>query len=307
MGFIDKFKNGLEKTKQQLASHFENLFKNNGTLNEASYLELEEKLLAVDMGSGIAGSVLGEVREKVRKGGPGASAFLSQYLREAVASRLLQNHAPLNLPKPVVILLTGVNGAGKTTTAGKLAAQFSSEGRKVLLVAADTFRAAAEEQLTEWAARAKVEVVRGSPGAAPSTVVFDALKSGLSRGANCLVVDTAGRLHNRQNLLEELQKIVRVAEKAAPGVHQEKWLVLDANTGQNALKQAREFHKGAGITGFVLTKLDGTAKGGIVIALTQELGLPVRYLGVGEGLEDLVPFDPPLFAEALIPDSAVKV
>jgi fused signal recognition particle receptor len=306
MGFIDKLKNGLGKTKQQLTTHFEILFKNAGALDEAAYLELEEKLLAVDMGSSMAKSVLHEVQDQVRKRGLGEPALLSRYLREAVASRLAQTYTPLNLPKPVVILLAGVNGAGKTTTAGKLAAQFSLEGRKVLLAAADTFRAAAEEQLTEWATRAKVEVVRGSHGAAPSTVVFDALKSGLSRGADCLVVDTAGRLHNRQNLLEELQKIVRVAEKAAPGVHQEKWLVLDANTGQNALKQAREFNKGAGLTGLVLTKVDGTAKGGIVVALSQELGLPVRYLGVGEGLEDLVPFDPQSFAEALIPDSAVK-
>lgn len=307
MGLIDKLKNGLGKTKQQLTAHFEKLLKNAGTLNEAAYLELEEKLLAVDMGSAMARSVLHEVQDQVRKGGLGEPALLSRYLREAVASRLAQTYTPLNLPKPVIILLAGVNGAGKTTTAGKLAAHFSLEGRKVLLAAADTFRAAAEEQLTEWATRAKVEVVRGSHGASPSTVVFDALKSGLSRGADCLVVDTAGRLHNRQNLLEELQKIVRVAEKAAPGVHQEKWLVLDANTGQNALKQAREFNKGAGLTGLVLTKVDGTAKGGIVVALSQELGLPVRYLGVGEGLEDLVPFDPQLFAEALIPDSAVKV
>jgi fused signal recognition particle receptor len=187
-----------------------------------------------------------------------------------------------------------------------LAARFASEGRKVLLAAGDTFRAAAEEQLTEWAQRAKVELVRGSHGAAPSAVVYDALKSGLSHGADCLVVDTAGRLHNRLNLMEELKKIVRVAEKAAPGIVQEKWLVLDANTGQNALNQAREFNKEVELTGLVLTKLDGTAKGGIVLALSEELGLPVRYLGVGESVDDLIPYDPKMFAEALVPDVVVN-
>jgi fused signal recognition particle receptor len=175
------------------------------------------------------------------------------------------------------------------------------------LAAGDTFRAAAEEQLTEWAQRAKVELIRGSHGAAPSAVVFDALKSGIAQGADCFIVDTAGRLHNRQNLMDELKKIVRVTEKAAPGVHQEKWLVLDANTGQNALNQAREFHLEAQLTGFVLTKLDGTAKGGMVVALAGQMGLPVRFLGVGEGIEDLVPYDPGMFAEALFPDSAVNV
>jgi fused signal recognition particle receptor len=196
----------------------------------------------------------------------------------------------------------GVNGAGKTTTAGKLAARFAGEGKKVLLAAGDTFRAAAEEQLTAWAGRAKVEVLRGEHGASPSAVVFDALKSGFSRGMDCVLVDTAGRLHTRQNLMEELAKIGRVAEKAAPGVLKEKWLVLDANTGQNALNQAREFHQGVGLTGMILTKLDGTAKGGIVVALTDQFSLPVRFLGVGEGLEDLIPFDAEMFVNAFIPD-----
>jgi fused signal recognition particle receptor len=201
----------------------------------------------------------------------------------------------------VAILLVGVNGAGKTTTAGKLAARFASEGRKVLLAAGDTFRAAAEEQLTEWAGRAKVELLRGDHGASPSAVVFDALRSGFTRGMDCVVVDTAGRLHTRQNLMEELRKIARVPEKAAPGVFQEKWLVLDANTGQNALNQAREFHQAVGVTGLILTKLDGTAKGGMVVALADQLPVPVRFLGVGEGLEDLVPYDPQSFVEALVP------
>jgi len=307
MGLFEKIRNGLKKTAQQLTGHLDSVFKGSAGLSKEKVQELEEGLVAIDIGAATARALLGEVQEKLKgESEPGPEA-LSRYLREGVFQRLLKAHSPLELPKPVVILLTGVNGAGKTTTAGKLAARFASEGRKVLLAAGDTFRAAAEEQLTEWAERAKVEFVRGSHGAAPSSVVFDALKSGLSRGVDCFLVDTAGRLHNRQNLMEELQKIARVAEKAAPGIKQEKWLVLDSNTGQNALSQAREFHKEIGLTGLVLTKLDGTAKGGIVVALSEQLGLPVRYLGVGEGLEDLIAYDPKMFAEGLIPDPVVNV
>ncbi len=278
-----------------------------GRLTPNEMGELEERLVAADLGSATALAIRKEVEEGIRQEGHADAATLARHLRGAVLRRLSKADPAWKPASPAVILLAGVNGAGKTTTAGKLAARFSQEGRKVLLAAADTFRAAAEEQLTEWAARAKVELVRGARGAAPSTVVFDALKSGLAHGADCLVVDTAGRLHNRQNLMEELHKIARVAEKAAPGIPQEKWLVLDANTGQNGLSQAREFNKGMGLTGLVLTKLDGTAKGGIVVALCEQLGLPVRFLGVGEGLEDLVPFDPRMFAEALIPDPVVNV
>ncbi len=265
--------------------------------------EMEDRLVAADTGTATARAIINEVQEKMKGGEKVDYGVLTRHLREAVFERLVKTHKPWNLSTPAVVLLVGVNGAGKTTTAGKLAARFSSDGRKVLLAAADTFRAAAEEQLTEWASRAKVEFIRGAHGAAPSAVVFDALKSGLSQGIDCFVVDTAGRLHNRQNLMEELKKIVRVAEKAAPGIVQEKWLVLDANTGQNAINQAVEFHKEVGLTGIVLTKLDGTAKGGIVVALHEQLGLPIRYLGMGEGLDDLVPFDSKMFAEALVPDS----
>lgn len=307
MGLFDKFKNGLRKTAQQLTAPLEIFLKGQEALSDATLRELEERLVATDMGSATAQAIVEEISEAVKKEGKTDSVGLTRQLRGAISRRLSQAYSPWNPSSPVVILLAGVNGAGKTTTAGKLAARFSKEGRKVLLAAADTFRAAAEEQLTEWAARAKVEFVRGSHGAAPSTVVFDALKSGLSHGVDCFVIDTAGRLHNRQNLMEELQKISRVAEKAAPGVALEKWLVLDANTGQNGLSQAREFNKGTPLTGLVLTKLDGTAKGGIVVALCEELGLPVRFLGMGEGLEDLIPYDPQLFSEALIPDPLVNV
>ncbi len=285
----------------------EALLKGPARLIPGDLAELEERLVAADLGTETARAICKEVAEGVHREGKADAEILTGQLRNAVLRRLSKADPAWKTASPVVILLVGVNGAGKTTTAGKLAARFSMEGRKVLLAAADTFRAAAEEQLTEWAARAKVELVRAAHGAAPSTVVFDALKSGLAHGADCLVVDTAGRLHNRQNLMEELHKIARVAEKAAPGIPQEKWLVLDANTGQNGLSQAREFNKGMGLTGLVLTKLDGTAKGGIVVALCEQLGLPVRFLGVGEGLEDLVPFDPPMFVEALIPNPVVNV
>lgn len=307
MGLFDKFKNGLRKTAQQLTAPLDALFKGSGQISEAALGDLEERLVVTDMGTATARAVIQEIRETAAKEGKVDSAALTQYLRDSVFRRLSKVHQPWTAPNPVIILLAGVNGAGKTTTAGKLAARFSKEGRKVLLAAGDTFRAAAEEQLTEWASRAKVEFVRGSHGAAPSTVVFDALKSGLSNDVDFFVVDTAGRLHNRQNLMEELQKISRVAEKAAPGVSQEKWLVLDANTGQNGLSQAREFNKGTPLTGLVLTKLDGTAKGGIAVALCEELGLPVRFIGVGEGLDDLIPFDPQMFSVALFPDPLVNV
>ncbi len=302
MGLFDKIKAGLRKTAEQLTSDLGSLWKGSSELSLEALEKMEERLVAADVGALTAKELALEVGQALKGQLKSDPATLSLHLREAVLRRLLKAKAPLELAKPVVILLVGINGAGKTTTAGKLARSFSSDGRKVLLAAGDTFRAAAEEQLTEWAQRAKVELVRGSHGAAPSAIVFDALRSGLAHGADCLVVDTAGRLHNRSNLMEELRKIIRVAEKAAPGIAQEKWLVLDANTGQNALNQAREFDREMGLTGIVLTKLDGTAKGGIVVALADQLGLAVRYLGVGEGLEDLVPFDPGLFAQALVPD-----
>lgn len=306
MGLFDRIKAGLTKTAQQLASPLAGVLKVGPSLSPEILRKLEEQLVLVDMGVATARDLLREVQEKVKSVPENGPEGIQRALREAVEAKLRKSFRPLDLPKPSVILLTGVNGAGKTTTTGKLALRFSNEGRKVLLAAGDTFRAAAEEQLTQWAERAKVGIVRGSHGAAPASVVFDALRSGLSEGADCLLIDTAGRLHNRHNLMEELQKIARVCEKAAPGVHQEKWLVLDANTGQNAVSQAKEFDKEVGLTGLVLTKLDGTAKGGIVVALGDQLGLPVRFLGVGEGAEDLVPFDPASFAEALVPDPVVN-
>ena len=302
MGLFDKFKQGLKKTAQSLTGGLSFFFNGSSRISDETLERLEEKLVAADVGLITAQALVQELKETAQKTPESVDGVT--LLKEILLRRLFKTHSTLPLPTPVVLLLLGVNGAGKTTTAGKLAFRFGQEGRRVLLAAGDTFRAAAEEQLTEWAERARVDLFRGTHGAAPSAVVFDAVKAGFSRGADCIVVDTAGRLHNRQNLMDELEKIIRVSQKAAPEVSQEKWLVLDANTGQNALAQAREFHQRTGLTGLVVTKLDGTAKGGMVIALADQLALPVKFLGMGEGVEDLLLYDPKLFVEALIPSGS---
>jgi fused signal recognition particle receptor len=305
MGLFDQIKNGLEKTARQLSSGLGQILHSSQPISRETLALLEEQLILCDTGVETAQAIVKELSEKAAALPASSIPVGKQLLKEVVEHRLVFQNPPWELARPVIILLGGVNGAGKTTTAGKLAARYTKEGRKVLLVAGDTFRAAAEEQLTQWSDRAKVEVVRGAHGASPSSVIFDALKSGLSRGKDCLIVDTAGRLHNRSNLMEELDKIARVIQKAVPGISEERWLVLDANTGQNAIHQAREFNQGMTLTGLVLTKLDGTAKGGVVLALADRLSLPIRFLGVGEGLEDLVPFDARLFAEALLSEDAL--
>lgn len=305
MGLFDQIKNGLKKTARQLSSGLGQILHSSQPISRETLALLEEQLILCDTGVETAQAIVKELSEKAAALPASSIPVGKQLLKEVVERRLVFQNPPWELARPVIILLGGVNGAGKTTTAGKLAARYTKEGRKVLLVAGDTFRAAAEEQLTQWSDRAKVEVVRGAHGASPSSVIFDALKSGLSRGKDCLIVDTAGRLHNRSNLMEELDKIARVTQKAVPGISEERWLVLDANTGQNAIHQAREFNQGMTLTGLVLTKLDGTAKGGVVLALADRLSLPIRFLGVGEGLEDLVPFDARLFAEALLSEDAL--
>ncbi len=258
---------------------------------------LEEALLAADVGAGTTAAIL----ERVRSASGGADAGAVRHALREELQRALSGGGPTDVgPSPWVVLVTGVNGVGKTTTIGKLAAMHRAAGRSVLVVAADTFRAAAIEQLAAWAERTSADIVRHGQGADPSAVVFDGLRAARARGADVVLVDTAGRLHTRTPLMDELAKVRRTVAREVPGAPHEVLLVLDATTGQNALAQARAFVEAAGVTGVVVTKLDGTAKGGVVVAVTQELDVPVRYVGVGEGVDDLRPFDAAEFVDGLI-------
>ena len=289
MGFFDK----LKKI---------NIFANFGTeLTDDFYDELEESLILADTGMDVTLDLVEQLRRRARQEGVKTVEGARELMRNIIAETLTVGEMGLNLStKPAVALLIGVNGVGKTTTIGKIGAQLKSEGKRVIFCAADTFRAAASEQLTIWADRAGVEIVKQHEGADPAAVVFDAASAAKARKADVVLVDTAGRLHNKQNLMNELNKISRVIDRELPDAARETLLVLDATTGQNGLIQARQFKEAAGITGIVLTKLDGTAKGGIAIAITRELGVPVKYAGVGEGVDDLKPFDPMEYAEAII-------
>jgi fused signal recognition particle receptor len=265
--------------------------------------QLEDTLIASDLGAETAAAFVARVRDEASRRAVTSQdvrALLRRFLEETLEGAA----APLNLDaRPAVILMLGVNGAGKTTSVGKLAALLRASGKSVLLAAADTFRAAAIEQLEEWGQRAQVEVIRQGAGADPAAVVFDAVKAGHARDIDVLLVDTAGRLHTKTNLMDELVKLKRVVARQVPGAPHECLMVLDAPTGQNGLQQAKMFHDAIGLTGLVLTKLDGTAKGGIAVRIYQELGLPIKFVGVGERLEDLQPFDPKTFVEALLPDT----
>ncbi|MFN3535449.1 MAG: signal recognition particle-docking protein FtsY, partial [Desulfatiglandales bacterium] len=263
--------------------------------------ELEELLYTADLGVSTTEELLKRVREKVKRKELEDPSKLKEALKELMRDILLTKHQPLRLDSedPFVILVIGVNGVGKTTTIGKLAYYFKNEGYNPLLVAADTFRAAAIEQLEVWGQRVGVPVIRQRLGADPSAVVFDGLEAAVNRKHKVVIIDTAGRLHTKYNLMEELQKIQRVAKKRIPTAPHEVWLVLDATTGQNAISQAKTFREAVGVTGIILTKLDGTAKGGVVISVSKELGIPILWIGVGEGLEDLRPFDPKEFVEAI--------
>ena len=299
MGFFEKIKAGLTRTKENIGHSFDQLFA--GELNDDFYDELEETLILGDMGVDTTLKAVEELRARVKaekiKDMEGARACLRRVLTE-----MLQVGEPaLKLDTtPSVALFIGVNGVGKTTTIGKLAARLKDEGKRVLLAAGDTFRAAAADQLEIWSGRAGVELVRQHEGADPAAVVFDALTAAKARGTDVVLIDTAGRLHNKQNLMNELNKISRVVDRELPDCDRETLLVLDATTGQNGLIQAKQFKEAAGITGIVLTKLDGSAKGGIVIAIAQELQVPVKYIGVGEGIDDLMPFEAEAFVEALV-------
>ena len=299
MGFFEKIKAGLTRTKENIGHSFDQLFA--GELDDDFYDELEETLILGDMGVDTTLKAVEELRKRVKaekiKDMDSARACLRRVLTEMLQVGDPELHLTTT---PSVALFIGVNGVGKTTTIGKLAARMKGEGRRVLMAAGDTFRAAAADQLEIWSQRAGVELVRQHEGADPAAVVFDALTAAKARNIDAVLVDTAGRLHNKQNLMNELNKISRVIDRELPGCDRETLLVLDATTGQNGLIQARQFKEAAGITGIVLTKLDGTAKGGIAIAIAKELGVPVKYAGVGEGVDDLKPFDAMEFAEALI-------
>ena len=289
MGFFDKLK------KINIFAAF------GSELTDDFYDELEESLILADTGMDVALDLVEQLRRRAREQGVKTVEGARELMRSIIAETLTVGEMGLDLStKPSVALFIGVNGVGKTTTIGKIGAQLKSEGKRVIFCAADTFRAAASQQLTIWADRAGVEIVKQHEGADPAAVVFDAVSAAKARGADVILVDTAGRLHNKQNLMNELNKISRVIDRELPDAARETLLVLDATTGQNGLIQARQFKEAAGITGIVLTKLDGTAKGGIAIAITRELGVPVKYAGVGEGVDDLKPFDPMEYAEAII-------
>ena len=301
MGFFEKIKNGLARTKKSMAVSMNNLFSSFTGENEEFFDDLEETLILADAGVDTATEAVERLRALVRERGLRGGEEVQAAFVEIMADYLTFEEMGLRLnTKPSVILMVGVNGVGKTTTIGKLARRYTDEGKKVLLAAADTFRAAAAEQLTVWADRAKVNIVRHEEGSDPAAVVFDAIAAAKARGMDIIIVDTAGRLHNKQNLMNELSKIRRIISRELPEADMETLLVVDATTGQNGLLQAKSFQDAANLTGVVLTKLDGTAKGGIVFSIARELNLPVKYIGVGEQQDDLMPFEPKAFAEALL-------
>ncbi len=299
MGFFEKLKNGLLKTKNAIVGKIDSLFRSFHKIDEDLFDELEELLISADLGVNCTEEILDNLREAVKDGRLKDPAQIKDLLYRNLRD-MLGEHEPLKLAtKPSVILVIGVNGVGKTTSIGKIAAELKKQKKRVVVVAADTFRAAAAEQLAVWCDRAGVELVRQGAGADPASVVYDAISAAKSRSADVLIIDTAGRLHNKKNLMDELAKINRVIGRELPDADRETLLVLDATTGQNAVIQAKEFKGAADITGLILTKLDGTAKGGIIFSIKQELGIPVKFIGVGEQIEDMKPFNAEEFAGAL--------
>jgi fused signal recognition particle receptor len=303
--FSSRLREGLRRSQEFLAGQLDEVFAAERPIEDALFEELEELLIAADLGAAVAADFTNRAREEVMFGTITRAGELRPLFRRFIADTLRPAAGSLDLAyQPAVVLMLGVNGSGKTTTCAKLAAQLKASGREVLLAAADTFRAAAIEQLTEWGRRVEVEVIRQATGSDPAAVVFDAARAATARRTDVLIVDTAGRLHTKRNLMEELAKLKRVVARQVPGAPHESLLVLDATTGQNGLVQARLFHEAIGLTGLVLTKLDGTAKGGIVVRIHRELGLPIKLIGVGEQQEDLQLFDPEKFADALVPAAA---
>lgn len=299
MGFFNKIKEGLKKTKDAMMRQVEGVIHSFTKIDEDFMEELEEVLIMSDMGAVTAEEICDRLRKKIKETGITDTSRVKALLKEIIAD-MLREEEPMKLSTtPSIIFVIGVNGAGKTTTIGKLAAGFKAQGKKVLVGAADTFRAAAIEQLEVWTQRSGVEIVKHQEGSDPAAVVYDSIEAAKARNADILLIDTAGRLHNKKNLMDELGKMFRIVSQRAEGCDVETLLVLDATTGQNAVNQAEQFMQAAKITGIVLTKLDGTAKGGIVVAIKNQLGLPVRYVGVGEKIDDLQEFVPEDFVEAL--------
>lgn len=298
---LERLKAGIQKTRTGLSERLDDVFQGRKEIDAEALEELEYALYTADLGVATTQEILERVRQRMERSAAGDLGQLKALIREHVLEVLeaTERPVPVVAEPPAVIMVIGVNGAGKTTTIGKLANRFKNEGRSVLLCAADTFRAAAIEQLEVWAGRNQVDLIRQQTGADPSAVLFDALQAAKARKIDYLIVDTAGRLHTKDNLMAELEKMKRTAERVVPGSPHEVLLVLDGTTGQNGLEQARKFTESAGVTGIVLTKLDGTAKGGVVVAISRELNLPVRYIGVGEKIEDLLPFEAESFAASL--------
>lgn len=299
-GFFGKLIDGLTKTRDSFVSGLENVFSGFSEIDDDFYEELEEVLIMADIGVATTEKIIENLQEKVKENKIKEVAVCRQLLVDSIKEQMRVHDDAYDFEnKKSVVMLIGVNGVGKTTSVGKLASQFKSDGKKVILAAADTFRAAAIEQLTEWSNRAGVELIAGQEGGDPAAVVYDAVNAAKARNADILVCDTAGRLHNKKNLMEELKKINRIVEREYPDACRETFVVLDGTTGQNALAQARQFSEVADITGIILTKLDGTAKGGIAIAIQSEMNIPVKYIGIGEHIEDLQKFDADAFVDAL--------
>ncbi len=298
---LDRLKTGIQKTRSGLVDRIEEVISGRKEIDADLLEELEYTLITADLGVRTVQEILDSIRDKVDRRSTGDAAEIRNLIREHLLEVLRHSESPLRIVSqpPAVVMVVGINGAGKTTTIGKLANRFLGEGRKVLLCAADTFRAAAIEQLEVWAQRAGVDMIKQKTGSDPSAVVFDALQAAKARGVDYVIVDTAGRLHTKENLMAELDKMRRTCQRVIPGSPHEVWLVLDATTGQNGLEQARKFTESAGVTGIVLTKLDGTAKGGVVVAIARELNLPIRFIGVGEKIEDLLPFESDKFVSSL--------
>jgi fused signal recognition particle receptor len=300
MGFFDRLKSGLTKTRDSFVSGMDNLFSGFSEIDDDFYEELEEILIMADIGVATTETIIEDLQQKVKEQKIKDVESCRELLKDTIKEQMkVEDTAYTFENQKSVVLMIGVNGVGKTTTVGKLAGQQKAGGKKVILAAADTFRAAAIEQLTEWAHRAGVEIIAGQEGGDPASVVFDAVNAAKAREADILICDTAGRLHNKKNLMEELKKINRIIEREYPEAYRETLIVLDGTTGQNALAQAKQFAQVADITGIVLTKLDGTARGGIAIAIQSEMNIPVKYIGIGESMEDLQKFDAEKFVDAL--------